>query len=824
MHQITEHQTTNSVAAPDGAPRSSDQPALHVWLFLLALVTLMPLVMLEKKRRHSDNTVLTPTFSPTQGYYDRDVQLQVSVSNPEIDILYTLDGQLPTCNNGMPYTRPLRLEASSSGVTVVRARAVLADGELGPVANACYVVGLETELPILSLTIDPVDFWGPEQGIYANPEGRGQSWERPVDVVYLEAADPRGTRQIGFHVPAGLRIHGGTTRVNAEKKSLRLYFRDEYGFNRLDYPLFASDKQADGDDRSPRPSSFKRLVVHSGGQDASASNWTLMRIHLMNTLAEPTNSYTTLSRPVVLYLNGQCEGIFHLRTYVDDWLFADQYGIEATDLLDDPFAPTHAGVPLVALDPIPPLSELTHEEQAGVIWERMLRFLQTADLTKPENYAYVQSQIDIDNFVDYHILQIYAANNDWLHHNVKQFRPRTHGGRWSWILWDVDWSFGKAWQSSYEFNMIEWLYTCERQNFDRGSLPLRKLLENPDFRTLFISRTADLLNTLLRPEHVVAEVDRLADGLRADIRYEVDRWPHEGNWEDHVDYLREFARRRPDALRQNMVDGFGLTGTRALTVHPPSAGKGSVAVNGMLVPAPWRGIYFEGTTVDVTAVPELGYRFVAWEPERLPQEPHLTLAVSRSHAVTPRFVAADTSSPRPGDLLITGIHTDDTDTIIEGDWLELLVARPGGIDLRGWRITDNDTKTARDEGSLILGDQDALASVPRGTSILIAATHTPANDALFPQDRLPGWYGGQMLLYVGNNHLDTSSDPWFNLGERDNIAVLAPGESSDFEDDVGIAFATTEQGGRPIDRSTVTPASFGILSDGVTSGMPTVAP
>jgi hypothetical protein len=779
---------------------------------------MIPLLILERGRRRSATAALTPAFSHAEGYYDRDVDLRIRISHPEASILFTMDGQVPTTANGTRHTRPVHLSVSSPGVTVIRARALLPNGELGPIANASYFVGLETELPILSLTIDPADFWGSERGIYTNPRRRGRLWERPVDLVYLETADGSQTRQIGFHGPAGIRIHGGTTRSNAEKKSLRLYFRQEYGFNRLDYPLFATGDPSDPNRVQSRLSSFKRLVVHSGGQDFSARNWTLTRIPLMNDLAEPTDSYTTLSRPVLLYINGEPQGVFHLRTYIDDWLFADQFGIEAVDFLDAPFAPFHAGLPLAAMETLPPLSDLTAEQQAGVIWERTLRFMQTADLTQPENYAFLQSQIDIDNFIDYHILQIYAANNDWLHHNVKQFRPRTQGGRWSWILWDVDWSFGKAWQSSYEFNMIDWLYNCDRENFERGSLPLRKLLENPDFRALFLSRTTDLLNTGLHPEHVVAQIDRLANELRADIHYEVASWPHAGSWEEHVQYLREFAERRPDALRQNMVDGFGLAGTDALTFNPPAAGKGSVAVNGLLVPEFWRGIYFKGTTVNITAVPHPGFRFAGWEPATLPQEARLTVTVNQSQTFTPRFVPAGSEDLLPGDLVVTDVQVDDD--VIEGDWFQLLVTRRGGLDLRNWRITDNDTKTATDEGSLIFAVDDAFAHLPRGTSILIAATQTPANDVRFPHDHLPAWHGGQMVLYVGNEHLDAETDPWFNLGETDNLVVLAPGPTPAFHDDQGIAFTTTGDPDRPV----VTPASFGVLSDGVTTGVPTVSP
>ncbi|MGD8245330.1 MAG: chitobiase/beta-hexosaminidase C-terminal domain-containing protein, partial [Anaerolineae bacterium] len=364
--------------------RSARQLALHVWLIFLALSVLVPLLILETGRRRSATSDLTPAFSHAEGYYDRDVKLKIDVSHPEAVILFTTDGQVPTPANSTRYTRPIRLSASSPGVTVIRARALLPDGELGPIANASYFVGLRTGLPMLSLIVDPADLWDSERGIYANPEGRGTRWERPVDLVYLETAEGSQRRRVGFHVPAGLRIHGGTTRLNLEKKSLRLYFRQEYGLNRLDYPLSASGDPSDPEGVPSRPSSFKRLVVHSGGQDFSARNWTLMRIPLMNDLAEPTDSYTTLSRPVLLTINGDPQGIFHLRTYIDDWLFADQFGIETADFLDAPFAPFHAGLPLAAMETLPPLSDVTAEQQAGVIWERTLRFMQTADLAQPE--------------------------------------------------------------------------------------------------------------------------------------------------------------------------------------------------------------------------------------------------------------------------------------------------------------------------------------------------------------------------------------------------------------------------------------------------------
>jgi hypothetical protein len=63
------------------------------------------------------------------------------------------------------------------------------------------------------------------------------------------------------------------------------------------------------------------------------------------------------------------------------------------------------------------------------------------------------------------------------------------------------------------------------------------------------------------------------------------------------------------------------------------------------------------------------------------------------------------------------------------------------------------------------------------------------------------------VLHAGNDHVDTDTDPGYRLGEKDTLALLAPGPTTAFADDVGIAF-----GGE----GAVSPASFGILADGVT--------
>jgi len=749
-----------------------------LWIIFLAAVALITLHLTEisiiLRPPAEAASVLEPAFSLPGGNYDQDIQLKMEVPHPSVKVLFTVDGSVPTQTTGKIYTYPIHLSAATPGVTVIRARGVLPGDQLGPVVSASYLVGMPTQLPMLSLIVEPADLWSPERGIHANHRERGDAWERPVDVTYVDK-----DRRSGFHIAAGLRIHGEASR-SFDKMPLRLYFRQEYGASRLEYPLFA-----DGEVRS-----FKRLVLHSGGQDWQFfpdMNWTLMRNQLVAGLALQLDGYAACSQSTLLFINGEPWGIYQIRERIDSNFLADHYGIESADFLEDP---QWLGQQAIRM------GESEH-------WDHFLQFVEAHDLADPNNYAYVQSQVDIANFIDYEILQIYAANIDWPFHNVQQFRPRVQGGRWHWVFWDTDQGFG-AYPTSVHSNVMDRALDDNHPDTGgRDTILLRRLLENPAFFDRFLSRIADLLNTTLAPQSVIAHIDALAAELEPDIVHETLRWSSTVNWASSVQELRDFARRRPDIVRQHVVERFGLDGTAPLAFDPPTAGSGTVAVDGMLLQdLPWQGIYFQGIPVHITAAPAPGYRFAGWEPPDIPQTPAITLTIHTARTLTPRFEPLGDDAPQPGDVVFAGYRMDET-SHIEGGRFELRVTRAGGVDLRGWRVTDNDTKTTTDEGSLIFADHPALARVGRGTTIRVIVTPTHTNP---PEDDLSTW-DRQMTLYTGNDHLDTRVDPGFNLGPTDNLVLLAPGPTAAFGDDPGIAFVTAG--------TAVSPASFGVLADGV---------
>jgi hypothetical protein len=746
-----------------------------ILLAMLALAAIYAAETVCQARAQGEASGMVPIFSVPGGYYDQDVLVEIDGPLSSSHVIFTVDGSVPTQADGSVYVQPIRLGAPA--VTVVRARAVFPDDRLGPVVSASYFVGVQAALPLVSLIVDPNDLWDAESGIYANPHERGETWERPVNVTYVDQ-----DRCSGFQVPAGVRIHGHGTR-GFPKMSFRLYFRQEYGASRLVYPLFSESEVT----------TFKRLVLHNSGQDRPIfphTNWTHLRNQLATELAFQHGGLAPHSQPVLLFINSESWGIYQLRERLDRFFLADHYGVQEADFLQAPDVRGQSDV------------VMGNRED----WDRLQQFLETHDLADPASYAYVESQVDVANFIDYNILQIYASNDDWPHQNVHQFRPSVPGGRWHWMFWDSDRGFAAQPVGRVDTNiMADLLERDDRYTDGRDKLLLRKLLGNSGFRERFLSRAADLLNTTLAPSSVVDRIDALAAALEPDVVYEASRWSVSSNWAANVEELRAFARRRPDFVRQHMVESFDLTGTAALTFEPPAGGGGHVAVNGFLLDdLPWQGVYFQGIPIQIVAMPAPGNRFAGWEGADLPQTASIAWTVDGSRTFAPRFERITADAPQPGDVIFVD-HSIGEDSHLADDWFELRVTRPGGVDLRGWRVTDNDTKTATDEGSLIFGDVPSFANVPCGTTIRVVVRRS--SDEALPLDDVYAW-DRRMVLYVGNRNLDASADPGFNLGAGDNLVLLAPGPTRAFDDDFGIAFVANG--------SAVTPATFGVLVDGVT--------
>ncbi len=750
---------------------------LPVGALLAAAVAL--LVLSESLAGHlTDNlfavsAVNAPAFAPSPGMYRRSIRVTLRATHPRGQIIYTTDGTLPTPQVGLLYERPLRLDAASPRVVVIRAIEVV-DGIPGPVVSATYIMGVQSNLPIVSLIVAPADLWDAEKGIFANTWGRGDAWERPVHVAYIP---PDGTP--GFALSAGLRIHGAEP-ADATKQSLRLYFRSEYDAARLEYPLFLAHPQ-----QPDSAQTYERLLLQTGDH---ARRWTFFRDQLVVDVATDMGLPAAQGRFAHLFLNGESRGLYRLSERIDRFFLATNLGITGADLVQN--------------------GRQREGDDAG--WDALIDWVAAHNLADPDNFAYIAAQVDLDSLTDWAALQLYFGFPA-----SEMYAAHPQGGPWFFLYAGGSQSFASRADAP--------LFQETGADF---TILLRALLKNPDYRARFARRLTTLLNTTLAAPALQSRAQALAATLRDDIRYEAARWPAPFLWEDNVDaFLADFTVNRPAWLLAHLAATWpvGEVVTVSLEAQLPEAGYVYIEGSRLPVSGIWEGHILSGAPVQFTALPARGFVFAGWafRPDGATSSPDVALTVDGARHLVARFAPrpdGDTAL-HPDDVVINEFWINDNGTSyagvgnrpIEGDWIELLVQRDG-VDLRGWRLTDNNTKIGTAEGSLIFPPLDALAAVPRNTIIVILATETERNAHYFPSDDLD-LRDRRLLFYAGNGALDVTTDPGFGLGTGDdNLALLAPGPASAFDDDFGIDFVA--------EGYAVTPYTFGILVDGVTFDRP----
>jgi hypothetical protein len=124
---------------------------------------------------------------------------------------------------------------------------------------------------------------------------------------------------------------------------------------------------------------------------------------------------------------------------------------------------------------------------------------------------------------------------------------------------------------------------------------------------------------------VISVIDAMEREIAHDLPAQLNRWVILNGsidaWESNIQVMRDFAVKRPDYLRQHLIDRFGLPGTAELTITHNST-QGSVQINsielssktpGIDDPENWTGVYFEGIPIKLSATPKPGYEFAGWE-------------------------------------------------------------------------------------------------------------------------------------------------------------------------------------------------------------------
>ena len=392
-------------------------------------------------------------------------------------IFYTTDGSRPD-ESSAEYTESITLDKT----TVIRAINVQDGAAPSRAITLSYIINENHTLPVLSLSTDsPSTF----SGIYY---GKRKYYEIPANISYFEDGS-------SFNIDCGLKMKGWTSLENP-KKSMGVSFRGCYGDDMLDYDIFGSDV-----------TEFSSLSIRAG-QDYPLA---IIRNELFQELCLEMgdNVPTQNSKYCILYLNGSYYGIYCLKEDFSKQYYASHKGVNKSDvtMLKSP----------VALN--------------SEVYQEVFQFCRDNDMSLDENYDHICSVLDIDNVVDWFLIEGYTANSD-VNGNMRYFKLND-GGKWQIAFYDLDWTF------NYASNCFTNITDSNREV--QVSQLINRLLTNARFREQLLSRYSELVSTTLSNEHVLAKIDELQALLEPEVPRERDQWGSDvDGWHYRLDELRSF--------------------------------------------------------------------------------------------------------------------------------------------------------------------------------------------------------------------------------------------------------------------------------------------
>jgi hypothetical protein len=438
----------------------------------------------QPNRQSFSGFVDAPDFSHERGFYEASFSLTLTTPTTGAIIRYTIDGTNPTLANGYTYTGPIPISASTGPVgRIIRAAAFKAGYVASSIKSKTYIMNATSAmkgLPAVCLAGSTTEVfynpygvmaivggaWGPTWAPinptdYNNMLGEGMNYERPLSMEYFR---PNGSDD--FQEDCGLRVQGSawirprytppsvTGIWSGEGKiSLRLYFRSLYGESKFRHSVL---------EKFPEVDEIDTIVLRAGHNDRENP---FVKDEMIRRLQYQMGHNASRGTFVNLYINGSYKGFFNLCEKIDEGFCQEWFNSDKEwDVVGW----------------VQPGSYLEVKDGDAVAFNAFINYANTNNLTDPLRYAQIERQMDMTAYVDYIILQCWAANSDWPQNNWVATAERSEQRKWRFFVWDAEWAMASN-SNPDRF---------ARLSTDSSSLSVlfRALKVNGDFKILFTDR------------------------------------------------------------------------------------------------------------------------------------------------------------------------------------------------------------------------------------------------------------------------------------------------------------------------------------------------
>lgn len=514
-----------------------------------------------------------PVFTQAEGFYHNSVSTNITTPLAGATIHYTTNGDRPTALSPV-WTSAQTIHTSKTIRAMVTATGLLPSGQVAKT----YFVNAEHSLPVVNIVIDSVVFFDTITGLFHPPNHLSDTEYKGVFQFFEDET-------MVFEQELGVSIHGGSVNRAQPMKSLRLSARKMYGNNEMEYPFF--------DERDY--TACRQLVLRNGSSDFCH---TQMRDEIASGNLMGTHNDVLAHRPCVVYINGMYWGLYNLREKRGRHNLGEIHGIDDdnVDILRD---------------------NLAVWEGDTLAFGQMYDYAMSHDFADSDQYDVFAGMMDMENFADYMIGEIYYGNFDWPFNNIECWRERTPGSKFRYMLFDLDVAFtGTPW-ADHTYN----LWTKMQSTYCDTNYHINmfeKALTNVGFYRYFVNRYCDLLNTIFTTGRLNQLTDHHRNMLENEIPLHFARWQAPLSlWEEELGKIYLNNAERPALTYQHLQQALqtGNSVHARFQVHPEGAGK--INLNTItLEENNWEGNYFDAVPVNLSPVTEQGHTFLTWKLEQ----------------------------------------------------------------------------------------------------------------------------------------------------------------------------------------------------------------
>jgi len=624
----------------------------------------------------------TPVINIASGFYQTPQTVSISgLSDTLSEIRYTLNGNVPKATD-KKYSSPILIDSTR----VLKARIFSKDNSKFPggIATANYFINSPIVLPVLSINIDSLDLYDSINGIYiVGPNGNSlypqkganfwQNWERPARIEFY---DSDANHTLRFATDGLIGIFGNYTRAKPQK-SFDFKVKALYDSAHVDYQIFPErDKYK-----------FKNFVIRNAGSDWMDGH---IRDEYIHRLTYNNGIYSTASRTVVGYLNGKYWGVYHIREKSDEKYLSDLSGIDK-DSIDQIRC---AGRDYAANGTMDAFNE-------------MINFFTNTNLAVEANYNAAKTRWNVDNFMTYYAVEMYAANDDWISYsapdfwinNIKLWRPRgIVDAKWNYQMHDID-------QGMLKGNLNKNMFTLVQNpgGANNHTLMFNKFRANPTFQRQFINKFFDLFNTSLHKDTMLKTLNNFVSSFEAEIPRSCKQFPLDpgmpsggvntfktndtAKFYSNIRDIKDFIIQRQSIVISQMAPFFNIsltdTARISIGVAQSDLSKGKVKLNS-LPPTnqKWSGFYLRGNQVEAVAIAEPGYIFDYWGPSK-------SFDTTRTMTLIQYIMPGDSLIAHfklAPNIAVSEFNYKSDPTRNSGEWIELFNYGPSPINISGWKI------------------------------------------------------------------------------------------------------------------------------------------